>query len=113
MKDQKISPPSIKTLQDIHQVVKFYMPGQKTTAREMLEEGLAKLNRGRSKTEEEQQADFGGFVPADGPSEDMSSVDLLIKSNLGGVRKGNYIQWTIESGTYQFDPYGGTVRKVG
>ena len=111
-KQEATSHREVKTVSDIHQIVKHYMPGLKTTARQMLEEGLARLHQSRAMTDDEKTADWGGFRPAEGPSEEMSSVDLLIESRMGGKRHGDKIRWNVEEGTFQFDPYSGDLRKV-
>lgn len=112
MKEKAIIP-SPKNLAEIYNLIKEYMPSSKTTARKMLEEGMARAQELKSKYEEA-RANFesGGFNPIF-PDQDIYNVDLLIHYKLGGKRiDNNFIQWETPEGKYTFNWKDGALKKI-
>lgn len=109
----KATIPNPKTITEIHNLIKEYLPGSQTTSRRMLEEGMVRAQELKSKYENARgNFESGGFNPVF-PDQDIYNVDLLIHYKLGAKRiNDNLIQWEIPDGKYSFNWKDGSVKKV-
>jgi hypothetical protein len=111
---EELRPPvKPKTLMEIHQALKEYLPGKQTSARRTLEEGMRKA-QDLQKKYREVAAHFepGDFNPAPLPAQEICNVDILISRKLGGRRIDNLIEWVVKEGTFHFNWVTGEVKKV-
>lgn len=109
----KATIPNPKSLVEIHNLIKEYMPGSQTTSRKMLEEGMSKAQEMKKKYDQVKgNFESGGFNPVF-PDQDICNVDLLIHYKLGAKRvDDNLIQWEIKDGKYTFNWKDGVIKRV-
>jgi len=106
-------PTVINTLADIYKVLEPYRQHHgDTEIKKRLLDGFKMLSKRQTIAEQInttiQSAEFYGIRPAKFDPNQLSWLDRLITTKLGGKRVDNKIVWTINNQVHEYDPINGT-----
>lgn len=104
-----LSPVRIRNLAELRQLLTNFRPEIDTMANKLLKKGFKMIQQRveyQIKAEAMDDVDFGGFKPAKlhNAVDQLTWVDNLVGSQMGGKREGTRICWDLPDGKFYYDP---------